>query len=269
MRYFPDDEPLRIEHAGTLRGVSTDIERNLLARALRIGLAARGVRHATGRIVATSDIPVSRGLGSSGAATVAGLTLAAAAAGQALDRTAELERALTLEGHPDNAGPALFGGLIAVARGHGDNVPHALALPLSDALSFAFAAPDVEVTTTRARDALPGTVPHAVATRGLGRLAALLRGLETADPALLALGFEDELHVPYRLPLIPRAQQAIDAARSAGAIAVTISGSGSGLIAVAAPDTTAAVAHAMGTAFGNGVAFAIDADRTGVVGLND
>lgn len=263
VRYMPDDEPLRIEHAGTLCSVAVDVEHNLLARALRAGLAARGVRTATGRIVATSDVPVSRGLGSSGAATVAGLTLAAAATGQAIDRTAELERALALEGHPDNAAPQLFGGLVAVARSS-DGTPHALALPLSDALSFAFAAPDVEVTTMRARSALPATVPHDVATRALGRLAALLRGLETGEPELLRLGFEDELHVPYRLPLIPRAHQAIDAARDAGAIAVTISGSGSGLIAVTTSRAAAAVAQAMGSAFGDGVAFAIDADRNGV-----
>lgn len=265
-RYIPDDEPLRIERGGTLRSITADPADDLLLHAFRDGLAARGVHAATGLIKATSDIPVSRGLGSSGAANVAGLVLAAASAGGALDRDAELARALRLEGHPDNAAPALYGGLVAVARGTGGEV-RALSLPLADAIAFVFAAPDVEVATPAARAALPEQVPHATAARGLGRLAALVHGLATGEPDLLRLGFDDELHVPFRLPLIPRAREAMDAARDAGAIAVTISGSGSGLIAVTAPELAAPVADAMAGAFGGGVAFAIDADRRGVVAL--
>lgn len=265
-RYIPDDEPLRIERGGTLRSIAADPADDLLLHAFRDGLAARDVHAATGLIKATSDIPVSRGLGSSGAATVAGLVLAAASAGGALDRDAELARALRREGHPDNAAPALYGGLVAVARGTGDEV-RALPLPLADTIAFVFAAPDVEVATPAARAALPAQVPHATAARGLGRLAALVQGLATGEPDLLRLGFDDELHVPFRLPLIPRAREAMDAACAAGAIAVTISGSGSGLIAVTAPERAAPVADAMAGAFGDGVAFAIDADRRGVVAL--
>jgi homoserine kinase len=266
-RFLPDDEPLRIERHGTLAAL-TGRHEDLTLRAFRTGLAARGIRRATGRIHATSDIPIARGLGSSAAATVAGLVLATAAAGDALDRTRELERALALEGHPDNAAPALHGGLVAVTRA-ADGMAHATRLPLAPTLGFAFAAPDVEVATARARAALPQNVPHAVASRALGRVAALVHGLATGDPALLALGFEDELHVPYRLPLIPDAARALDAARTAGAFAATISGSGSGIIAVTPADIAAAVAEAMGDAFGGGVAFALGADDQGVVAPND
>lgn len=265
-RYLPGDAPLRLERGGTLRPIPVR-SHDILERAFRDGLAARGIELVTGRIYATSDIPIARGLGSSGAAAVAGLALAAAAAGAALDRGAELERALRLEGHPDNAAPSLFGGLVAVARA-GDGA-RALPLPLAESLAFAFAAPDVEVATPHARAALPDTVPHALAARGLGRMAALVRGLATGDPELLAIGFADELHVPHRLPLIPHASEAMEAAQSAGALAVTISGSGSGLIAVAARNRARAVARAMGAAFGAGVAFDVEADRVGIVALND
>jgi homoserine kinase len=78
---------------------------------------------------------------------------------------------------------------------------------------------------------------------------ALLRGLETADPRLLAVGFDDAFHVPYRLPLIPGGADALRAGREAGAWAVTISGSGSGLIAVCAQGEERAVADAMADAF--------------------
>lgn len=191
--------------------------------------------------------------------------LAAAALGRALDRPAELERAYELEHHPDNAAPSLYGGLVAVARSN--SVLRAMPLPLADELTFAFAAPDIEVSTRVAREALPTVVPHDVAARGLGRVAALVQGFASGDPELLRIGFEDELHVPHRLKLIPHAKQAMDAARTAGALAVTISGSGSGLIAVASRERAAAVAEAMADTFGGGVAFTSDADRRGVVAL--
>jgi len=265
-RYLPDDEPLRIERGGTLASIPTaDPDDDLLLRAFRAGLRAHGLEHATGLLRASSDIPIARGLGSSGAAVVAGLVLAAAALGRPLGRAAELARAYEIERHPDNAAPSLYGGLVAVAR-DGDTL-RAMPLPLSDELGFVFAAPDVEVATRAAREALPGEVPHAVASRGLGRVAALVQGFATGDPDLLRIGFDDELHVPYRLPLIPGARQAMNAAQDAGAFAVTISGSGSGLIAVSAHDHTLAVAEAMAGAFGGGVAFTSNADRRGVAAL--
>jgi homoserine kinase len=79
-------------------------------------------------------------------------------------------------------------------------------------------------------------------------VAALVRGLAEGDPDLLRIGFADELHVPYRMPLIPGGAAAMDAARAAGAWAVTISGSGSGLIAVCGGGAETAVAEAMGAA---------------------
>lgn len=265
-RYLPDGEPLRIERGGTLISIRTnDPDDDLLLRAFRAGLRAHGLEHATGLVRASSDIPIARGLGSSGAAVVAGLVLAAAALGRALDRAAELARADQIERHPDNAAPSLYGGLVAVARDR--DTLRAMPLALSEELRFVFAAPDVEVATRTAREALPAQVPHDAASRGLGRVAALVQGFATGDPELLRIGFDDELHVPYRLPLIPGAEQAMEVAREAGAFAVTISGSGSGLIAVTAPDRELAVVEAMAGALGGGVAFTSDADRRGVVAL--
>src|SRR5262249_28963521 len=147
----------------------------------------------------------------------------------------------------DNVAPALFGGLVGVAR-DSEGRAQAFSLPLSENVGFAFAAPDVEVPTPLARRALPAEVPHAMAARALGRMAALVEGLALGDEQMLQLGFADELHVPYRLPLIPRAREAFSAAREAGAWAVTISGSGSGLIALCARGTESAIASVMSDA---------------------
>ena len=266
-RYEPGPHPLRVERSGTLRNMTIGGD-DLIARAFMAGAHARGHTDFGGVLHTESNIPVARGLGSSAAATVAGLALAAAASGDVLERGVLLARATEMEGHPDNAAPSLFGGLVAVARDDA-GTPHAFELPLDPNLAFAFAAPDVEVATPRARAALPATVAHAAAARALGRTAALLHGLATGQPELLALGFSDELHVPYRLPLIPRAQEAFDAARAAGAYAVTISGSGSGIIAVCAQQDVGTVADAMHDAFGSGVAFGARTAERGVYGVRD
>ena len=108
------------------------------------------------------------------------------------------------------------------------------------------------MSTAAARAALPRQIDHDVAVSQLGRLVALIRGLEEGDPALMRIGTEDALHVPHRLPLIPGALDAIGAGYEVGAWAVTISGSGSGLIALCPPEAASAVASAMREAFDAG-----------------
>ena len=265
--YSPAAGDLQIERAGTLVGLQTPAADDAVARALRVALESSGGPAPGGLIRMRSAIPVARGLGSSAAATVAGLLLGAVSLGRIPDRAALLAEAMRLEGHPDNAAPALFGGLVGIATS-GPGAPRAFRLPLSDRLRFVFAAPPVEISTPYARRVLPETVRHNTAVSALSRVAALLHGLATGDAALLQAGFEDELHVPWRLPLIPGAQLVMDSARAAGAFAVTISGSGSGLIAVTSPGREAEVCAAMKSAFERegqqpAIAFALEPDDVG------
>lgn len=247
--YEPGPSGLTVVRSGTLRDLDVEQDRDHIVHAFLSELSLRGFERPGGTLMVTSTIPVGRGLGSSAAATVAGIALAAAACGDTLDREAALASATRIEGHPDNSAPSLFGGLMAVA-GSGHGVPHAMRMPLSDEVGFVFAAPADCVSTTRARTALPQHVPHSAAARNLGRLAALLHGLATADAEAIAIGFSDELHVPYRLPLIPHAKAALDAATAAGAWGATISGSGSGIIAACPHDVEAPISNAMLEAFG-------------------
>ena len=243
VEYEPGTSSLSVERHGTARYIGN--ERDLTRAAF---LDELGQGDVGGILRVNSDIPLGRGLGSSAAATVAGLLLARAVLGEHdPDRQTLLQSATAREGHPDNAAASLLGGLVAVARDAQDN-PRAFKLPLSAEVGFAFAAPNVEVPTPLARRALPMTVAHTVATRALGRVAAVLKGFARADPELLRIGFSDELHVPYRLPFIPRGELAIEAGLDAGAWAVTISGSGSGLIAVCPTGRAAIVAAAMAVA---------------------
>jgi homoserine kinase len=176
-----------------------------------------------------SNIPVGKGLGSSAAAAVAALSIVAASKGDEFDYDDVLRQAADIEGHPDNAAPAIVGGLVAVV-GDYDN-PRVLQLPLSPDIGFVYAAPDVEISTKAARKALPELIPHDAAARTIARTVALVEGLAEAEPELLRIGFNDELHVPFRLAMIPGGTHALDAALRAGAWAATISGSGSGVIA--------------------------------------
>ena len=201
------------------------------------------------RFEVESEIPLGRGLGSSGAAIAAGLLLGAELCPER-QRTSELLRlGLELEGHPDNAVASLLGGCtIAVPLSKGPGEPQGLEVvrqELHPDLGFAVAWPRTQLATDEARRALPGEVAFADAIDNPRRLALLLQGLRTANPTLLTLGGEDRLHVRHRLPLIPGAAEALGTAREAGAWTVTLSGAGSGLVAIGPRDRTRVIADAM------------------------
>lgn len=217
----------------------------------------------TGQLHLDSDIPIGKGLGSSAAATVAGLAILASLQDEEFDVDVALQRATSLEGHPDNAAPALIGGLVAVVGGAG--VMRAIPLHLSEDIGFVFAAPQATVTTISARRALPEQVPHAVAARTIARSIALVEGLAEADPELLRIGFSDDLHVPFRIKMIPNGAEALEACVEAGAWAATISGSGSGIIAACPRTSGDDVVAAASRAFGqSAIAFAVTPDYSGV-----
>ncbi len=218
---------------------------DLVEISFRKMLGVRGVEP-RGVLRVRSRIPIACGLGSSAAALVAGAALATLVAGEGLDADGAFALATGEEGHGDNAGASAYGGLVAALGGA--EAPRAVTLQLSERVGFAFAAPPIRVSTRAARAALPATVSHRVAAGAVARAAALLSGLATGDPELLRRGFEDALHVPYRLPLIPGAEEALAVAVAAGAWAGTVSGSGSGLIAVCAVGEAAAVAARMADA---------------------
>jgi homoserine kinase len=240
---------LRVERRGTLRVLDDRPDsHDLFVRVFRRTLAVVGSSGPSGMLTVDSEIPIGRGFGSSAAAVVGAITLAVLSLD--LDPSTELVLRLAQEheNHLDNVAPSLLGGLVAVARDE-QGEPHAFDLPLCKELGFAFAAPGVDLETRQARAALPRQVSLSDAVQNLGALAALTRGLATGNPKLLALGFTDRLHVRYRVPLIPGADAAIAAARAAGAWGATVSGAGSGLLAVTEKQHASRVADAMAAAF--------------------
>jgi homoserine kinase len=169
---------------------------------------------------------------------VAGLALADLARGAALSRESLLEQATALEGHPDNAGPAIYGGLFLAT-------PGGSRLTLAGTVGIALAVPEASSDTHVARARLPHEVPREVAIAQAGRAAALIQGLTRGEPALIAYGMEDLLAVPYRKDMIPGFDAAVAAGRNAGAYGVTISGAGSSLLGIGPPERAGTIASAM------------------------
>ncbi|MGQ0623698.1 MAG: homoserine kinase [Sporichthyaceae bacterium] len=230
------DSGLQIEVEGEGAATATRGERHLVVRALRAALDALGGQPAGLRVQCRNRIPHGRGLGSSSAAIVAGITAARALCpgrAELLDPAASLRLATEIEGHPDNVAAALQGGFtIAWTQADG---PRVLRLePAPDLLLVVF-VPPTELSTRRARALLPATVPHADAAANTARAALLVHAL-TTRPDLLMVATEDRLHQDYRGPAMPESLALVRALR-AGGVPATISGAGPSVLALAAPDT--------------------------------
>jgi homoserine kinase len=195
------------------------------------------------RFSVTSEIAVGRGLGSSAAAYVAGAALANEMLKLGFDSFGIAEVGTALEGHPDNVCPSVFGGA-TLALTHAGKV---IVSPLEvhPSLAFVFAVPEFVLETKRARAALPNVVPHVTAVQAAAKGAALVRGLATADEAMLAAALDDVLHIPHRRRLVRGYDAVLAAAMEAGAIGATLSGAGSSMLAVTKMDKAAVVGDAM------------------------
>jgi homoserine kinase len=172
-----------------------------------------------------SEIPLARGLGSSAAAIVAGLFAADHLFELALSKEEMLAKATELEGHPDNVAAAIYGGFVICGPGEGD-APSAVRFDPPGGLEGIAVIPAEEVSTERAREAIPAEVPLADAVANVSAASRLVLGLQTADLDLVAAGLADRIHQPRRRDLYPRSMELVDDAAEVGALGATISGAG-------------------------------------------
>jgi homoserine kinase len=184
----------------------------------------------------TSQIPLSGGLGSSAAATVAGL--------MAADHLFELDADLLalagdIEGHPDNVAAALYGGFVVCAEGQ------VARFDAPTGLEALVVVPEQAVRTKAARAALPAQVPMADAVFNVAHAATLTLGLARGDWDLLARGLDDRLHQGQRARLFPRSFELARRARQLGALGATISGAGPTVLVWCFYEQTGAVAEAL------------------------
>ena len=200
-------------------------EENLAVQAFRAVEKRLGVRPAGLKLHIDTDVPISRGLGSSATLLAAGAFAANALHGAPLDKEMLLDVTTQMEGHPDNAAPALYGGLCASVVGEDGRVL-CVRYPVAPSVRFAALIPDFPLATAEARRVLPAAIPRADAVFNISRTAILMRGMEMGDYALLSAALDDRLHTPYRKALIHDFDFVRAQALEAGARALVISGAG-------------------------------------------
>ena len=243
---------------------------NLLIRAFREGLRISSAPGAAAwRLEVSSMIPSARGLGSSAAAIVAGVVLGAAVGRRSVEADELLALASRLEGHPDNVAAALYGGFtVALTELDGNVTLRRFRVPEAW-IPVAF-IPQQESRTTDMRAALPSTVTHAAAARQAGRSALLATAIMTADANLLRAAMTDELHQPYRLPMLAGSEDLIELAYERGAAGACLSGAGPTVLAICdSPAGAHAVEKAWNAADLPGMATRLRFDTAGAKLLAD
>jgi homoserine kinase len=228
----------RPDEPDTIRTVFADKSftgENRIETAFRYARLQFGVPTPGVRIEVDSDIPRRAGLGSSAAATVAGLKVYEALTGP---RPPEdwLPVASEIEGHPDNAAASLYGGITASCQlDDGRVTTHAWRWP--EAVQFVIGTPDVPLDTAYARSVLPASVRMRDAVFNLQRAVMFIRALETGRYDHLREALRDRWHQPFRQPLVPGLAEALEL-RHPGLLGVCLSGAGPSILALVSDHAT-------------------------------
>ena len=185
-------------------------------------------------------VPRCRGLGSSATVRLGILLALNRLSGDPLDRLSLFGLCAELEGHPDNAAPATFGGFtvvqssasVSLARGKRDECPTMQRFDVSPRLRFVLLVPELQIATARARRILPSKISRIAAVENCANACAITAAFASRDYEKMRGSFSDNLHQPFRAKLIPFLPRVIAAAENAGALGGFLSGSGSTVAAV-------------------------------------
>jgi homoserine kinase len=207
-------------------------EQNLIFRAMRYAAEKEGFQVPTVRLAVKNEIPMAGGLGSSAAAAVAGVALAYATAGRSLARENALRYAKEIEGHADNAGAALLGGLV-VTYTNTDGGVGAIRLAWPKMIRVIAVTPAMELPTKKSRAALPAQVHRDDAVENLQRSALFIAAIEARRYDLIWDAMQDRLHQHYRQKLIPGLAEVLAIPQMPGLLGLALSGAGPSVIALA------------------------------------
>ncbi|MGM0369081.1 MAG: homoserine kinase [Bacillota bacterium] len=203
-------------------------DRNLIYQAMNKLFAIVGYEPSGLYIKAINNIPLSRGLGSSAAAIVAGLLAANELVAHKLSIPDLINLATTIEGHPDNVAPALLGGVVVSNYKNNKVAFEKIAAP---ELKIVVCIPDYELSTAKSREVLPTEVSFEDAVFNVSHMGMLLTGLLKQDYEVIKEGLKDKLHQPYRKKLLPGFER-IRTELDSKALGIVLSGSGPTVIAL-------------------------------------
>lgn len=197
---------------------------NLVYKSFAITAERLGKKVGGLKITQNTQIPISRGLGSSSACIVGGVFGANALYEGGLSRDEMFDIAVKIEGHPDNIAPCVYGGLTAslVKKEKAYTVPY----NISEDLKFCALIPDFETSTREARKILPKKVTFADAVFNISRVSVLLKALEMGDLNLIHVALRDRIHQVYRATLIHECDDVSEICIVDGSPGLFISGSG-------------------------------------------
>ncbi|MWV46704.1 homoserine kinase [Paenibacillus sp. HJL G12] len=216
-------------YGSQMEGIPTD-KSNLVYKVAQMVFREAGVHIPELEISMYSDIPLTRGLGSSASAIVGALFAANALIGSPLSEAKLFNMATAIEDHPDNVGASLFGGIItAVWDGlHADYIrmePH-------EDLEVLVVIPDFQLSTSEARKVLPAQISRQDAVFNISRSSLLVAALAQGRLDLIQRTMSDRLHQPYRANLVPGMAEILKEAVQHGALGIALSGAGPTLLAL-------------------------------------
>ena len=216
--------------SSTMGGTVHNDKKNLVYRAMErvfdeVNYVPKGIW-----IKQESKIPMTRGLGSSSSCIIGGMLAANVMSGRRLSYPEILNLAADMEGHPDNVGPALYGGLCISASIDGRTVVKSTKLCYD--LKFAVMIPDFYVATKKSREALPQTVRLKDAADNISSALMFYNSVISGDFENLRYGVNDKIHQPYRKRYIEGYDEIFDKTYELGSCATYLSGSGPTIISI-------------------------------------
>lgn len=217
---------------GSTSGLLSSTEDNLIFRAMSLAAEREGWTLPRVRLDVHNDLPLGRGLGSSAAAIVAGLTLSSLICEQKLSPETVLRYALELEGHADNVAAAYYGGWVVTCI-KPDGSVLAVKRPWPLDLKVVVVSPEALLKTAETRSALPDAVERKDAVHNLQRVALFGAAIEGGAYNLLWDAMQDRMHQPFRQSLVPGLTEALATKPRPGLVGVALSGSGPSVIALA------------------------------------
>lgn len=223
------DRPAFTIHGDELKGIPQD-DSNLVYQVAQTVFREAGAAEVPLEISMYSEIPLTRGLGSSATAIVGGMVAANALIGNPLSADELFQLATRLEDHPDNVGASLFGGIV-VANWDGHRAEH-IRLEPDDRLELLALIPDFHLSTSDARNVLPREVSFKDAVANIGHSSLLVAALATGNLPMLRHALRDTLHQPYRAKLVPGMERILREASEHGALGAVLSGAGPTLLAL-------------------------------------
>ncbi|MBD5638695.1 homoserine kinase [Clostridium botulinum] len=199
-------------------------EDNLIYVAMKKCFDKIGYKPTGLKIKIESDIPVSRGLGSSAACVVGGIVSANELAGRVLNKKELLDLAVEVEGHPDNVNPAFCGGMTASISDNREVIYSKV--KVSEGIKFCALIPDFTLSTEKARAVLPKSIDYKDGIFNVGRTALMISALNNGDFHLIKYACKDKLHQDYRAKLIENFYSIKKQCEKLNSLGVFLSGAG-------------------------------------------